>query len=110
LPQANSINRVALESPLLVVQEKPIFGNTSSTKKGSTKWFFSMKIPSKQVNPPTQAKSKILSDNMRDEENLCGFPKLVQPPTTPPPAPTSHHANIHRRCPNFEIGSLVGRN
>ena len=38
------------------------------------------------VNPPTQAKSKILSDNMRDEENLCDFPKS--------PTATSHHANI----------------
>lgn len=55
----------------------------------------------------TQAKSKILSPNINLKENeiFFSFSQIGNQRF-----PTSLNNNIHRLRPNFEIGSLVGRN
>ena len=54
-------SQIKFKKVMELFTEKPIFGNTSSTKKGSTKWFFFMKIPEKQGENfyPTKQESLI---------------------------------------------------
>jgi len=71
-------------------------------KKHLSEEYLSPPVQTSNSASLTSAKQK--GFNMGDKVSATPTPKLS------PTEITSHHPNIHRLRPNFEIGSLVGRN
>ena len=95
-------------------------GTTAVACKQANRRFIGIELNQEYVDVANERlKFSTLSDfypkgehNMHLNENhnsFCDFPKLVNQPLTTP-SPTCLNANIPRLRPNFEIGSLVGRN